>query len=63
MTSLTGGELRRIEIDDDKVVSQELLLKMIGSIRDIQIGPDGYIYLTAERFNTLGSIVRLVPTL
>jgi glucose/arabinose dehydrogenase/galactose mutarotase-like enzyme len=61
VASLTGQELRRIEIEDGKFVSQELLLKMIGRIRDVQVGPGGYIYLAVERYGGHGGILRLVP--
>ena len=59
--SLNSQELRRLQIVDGQVVEQELLLKMLGRIRDVQIGPDGYPYLALERFDDGGIIVRLVP--
>jgi glucose/arabinose dehydrogenase/galactose mutarotase-like enzyme len=61
VASLTGQELRRIEIEKGEVTAQELLLKMIGRIRDVQEGPDGYIYLAVERYRGHGSILRLMP--
>jgi glucose/arabinose dehydrogenase/galactose mutarotase-like enzyme len=61
VASLAGQELRRLEFEDDEVTAQELLLKMIGRIRDVQVGPDGFIYLAVERYRGHGSILRLVP--
>ena len=61
VASLAGQELRRIEIEDGEVAAQELLLKMIGRIRDVQAGPDAYLYLAVERYSGHGSILRLVP--
>ena len=61
VASLGAQELRRIEIDSGEVKSQELLLKMIGRIRDVQEGPDGYLYIAVTRFGDDGGIFRLVP--
>jgi len=62
VTSLAAKELRRLEIEQGKVRAQELLLKGIGRIRDVQVGPDGYPYLAVERSKGAGSILRLVPS-
>lgn len=59
--SLAQQELRRISIEDGKVTHQEIVLKHLGRVRDIQTGPDGFIYLALERPGALGGIVRLVP--
>lgn len=45
-------------IKDNKVVKEEMLFKNIGRVRDVRMGPDGYIYLAVE---TPGAIFRLVP--
>ncbi len=47
---LAGGllseRIRRVVIEEDEVVhEEELLLKVIGRIRDVRQGPDGYIYV------------------
>ena len=39
----------------------EILLRRLARIRDIEIGPDGLIYLLLEHADG-GQIVRLVPT-
>jgi aldose sugar dehydrogenase len=59
--SLAQQELRRITIENCKVTSQEIVLKHLGRVRDIQTGPDGFIYLALERPGALGGIIRLVP--
>ena len=59
--SLARQEFRRVEIQDDKVVGQELIFKGLGRIRDIHTGPDGLLYLSVEHFSRNGQIVRLVP--
>ena len=58
VTALAQQELRRIVIDGEKVVSQEVILKDIGRLRDVASGPDGSIYVAV---NDPGRIIRLVP--
>jgi glucose/arabinose dehydrogenase len=59
---LAGGlaqqEVRRIRITGGKVVSQEIILKNIGRVRDVATGPDGLVYVI---LNDPDRIVRLVP--
>jgi len=61
VTSLAAKELRRVEIQGDRVVGQEVLLSGVGRIRDVQVGPDGYPYIAVERRGNTGYILRLVP--
>jgi glucose/arabinose dehydrogenase len=56
--ALAQQEVRRIRIVDKKVVSQEIILKNIGRVRDVAAGPDGMIYVI---LNGPDRIVRLVP--
>jgi glucose/arabinose dehydrogenase len=58
VSALAQQELRRIVLDGDKVVTQEVILKDIGRLRDVQCAPDGTIWVAV---NDPGSIVRLVP--
>jgi len=60
--SLARQEFRRIEVKDGHAVHQELLFKWLGRIRDIETGPDGYLYLALEHRERPGEIVRLIPT-
>ncbi len=57
--ALAQQEVRRIRLVDKKVVSQEIILKNIGRVRDVATGPDGLIYVI---LNGPDRIVRLVPT-
>jgi glucose/arabinose dehydrogenase/galactose mutarotase-like enzyme len=61
VASLGSEELRRIEISNGAITAEELLLKMIGRIRDVREGPDGYLYVAVERYGGKGGILRLVP--
>lgn len=56
--ALAGQELRRLVLDGDEVTHQETLLQGRGRIRDVEMGPDGYLYIANE---TNGSIQRLIP--
>ena len=56
--ALAQQEVRRIRLVDKKVVSQEIILKNIGRVRDVAAGPDGLIYVI---LNGPDRIVRLVP--
>jgi len=57
--ALAKRHLRRLEMDGDRVVSQEILLQDWGRIRDVQSGPDGFLYLLVDSGN--GKILRLEP--
>lgn len=47
--ALAKRHLRRIVVDGESVVKQEVLLDgKIGRIRDVSVGPDGYIYLLQD---------------
>ena len=61
--SLLVGSLRfkyvnLCRMEGNKVVEEEKLLKNIGRVRDVRLGPDGFIYVAVE---TPGYIFRLVP--
>ncbi len=48
--ALAFEEVRKIEIDkDNKVVSQEIILKGYGRVRDLKFGPDGALYVVLNR--------------
>ncbi|NNJ91170.1 MAG: PQQ-dependent sugar dehydrogenase [Gammaproteobacteria bacterium] len=58
--SLKFRLLVRLELDGDKVIKEERLLKdKLGRIRDVRNGPDGYLYLLTDAAN--GKLVRLEP--
>jgi len=55
---LSGANVDRIRVKNDQVVETETLLLNKGRVRDIQMGPDGFIYVA---LNQPDKIVRLVP--
>ena len=58
--TLKATELYRMVIEGDRVVHRETLLKGLGRIRDIAIGPDGLVYLLVEHASG-ARILKLVP--
>ena len=58
VTSLKEENLYRLVIDEGKVVEEELVFSLGSRIRDIEIGPEGFIYLALEH---PGEIVQLRP--
>jgi glucose/arabinose dehydrogenase len=54
--SLSGEELRRLDVRDGQVVDQEILFKGIGRIRHVIGGPDGALYVLLPQ-----RIARLTP--
>lgn len=56
--ALAGQLIARVEIDGDQYVHEERILQDMGRIRDIVMGPDGYIYFSNE---SEGTISRIVP--
>ena len=59
---LRAGAIVRLELDDDKIVHEERLIRQIGDrIRDIAVGPDGAVYAITDSAN--GKILRITPAL
>ena len=53
--------LARLEFEGERFVREERMLEdVIGRIRDVRVGPDGYVYLLSDEPN--GVIARLEPT-
>ena len=57
--TLKATELYRMVVQDGEVVHQEKLLDNLARIRDIEVGPEGAIYLLLEHASG-GQIVRMV---
>jgi glucose/arabinose dehydrogenase len=58
--ALAGELLARLEIDGERVVKEERLLRALGErIRDVRQGPDGFVYLLTDAAR--GRILRLKP--
>lgn len=49
--------ISRIVLDGDQFVHEERILEGIGRIREVEQGPDGYIYFTNESNGTLNRII------
>jgi glucose/arabinose dehydrogenase len=56
--ALAQKEIRRVRIENKRVVSQETIFKDVGRVRDVAMGPDGFIYVV---LNGPDRIMRLVP--
>jgi len=58
--SLKFTHLRRLVINDNKVVQQEELLRNYGErIRDVRSGPDGFLYVLTDSRN--GKLLKIKP--
>jgi glucose/arabinose dehydrogenase len=58
--ALKDEMLVRLELDGEKVTKEERLIKnTIGRIRDVRVGPDGYVYLLTDESD--GVLARLEP--
>jgi glucose/arabinose dehydrogenase len=58
--ALKDRHLRRIDLDGDKVVGQEILLEELKQrIRDVRSGPDGFLYVLTDAPD--GEIIRIEP--
>jgi aldose sugar dehydrogenase len=59
---LAGQQLARVTLDGTTFKSEETLLKdVVGRIRDVRQGPDGFIYIAVDKDGGAGTIVRLEP--
>ncbi len=56
--ALAFEELRRLVIEKDKVIEQEMILKGFGRVRDIKTGPDGALYVV---LNGPDKLLRITP--
>jgi glucose/arabinose dehydrogenase len=58
--SLKFGLLVRLKLDGEKVVREERFSRLnLGRIRDVRVGPDGYLYLLTDERD--GVLARLEP--
>jgi aldose sugar dehydrogenase len=58
--ALRDQMLVRLELEGEKVVREERLIRgALGRIRDVRVGPDGYVYLLTDDSN--GVLARLEP--
>ncbi|UOD50726.1 PQQ-dependent sugar dehydrogenase [Orrella daihaiensis] len=58
--SLKFGNLVRVALEGDRVVDQEVLLPELRQrVRDVRLGPDGFLYILTDSPN--GQLIRLKP--
>ncbi len=60
VATLKATELYRMVVKGGRVEHTETLLKGLGRIRDVKVGPKGSVYLLLEHASG-GRILRLVP--
>ena len=56
--ALKYEEVRLLDIEGDRVLHDEVILKNQGRVRDVQTGPDGAIYVV---LNDPGTVLKLMP--
>ncbi len=56
--ALKYEEVRLLDIEDERVMHQEIIVKGQGRVRDVTTGPDGAIYVV---LNKPGTVLRLTP--
>jgi glucose/arabinose dehydrogenase len=56
--ALKYEEVRLLNIENNRVMHEETILKGAGRVRDVSTGPDGAIYVV---LNQPGKVVRLTP--
>jgi len=54
LATLRTSHLFNLEIDEDEVKSQTSILSGMGRIRDVAVGPDGYLYLITSNTDGKG---------
>jgi len=54
LASLRASQLFNLEIDEDGIKSQKSILSGVGRIRDVAVGPDGYLYLITSNTDGKG---------
>jgi len=58
--ALVDKEVRRLTLNDGEVIAEESLFKEIGErIREIKVGPDGFLYILTDSDN--GKLIRVRP--
>lgn len=60
--TLRASDLMRLELKDGQVIHRETLIEDLARIRDIEIGPDGALYILLEH-DSGGRIMKLAPVI
>jgi glucose/arabinose dehydrogenase len=59
---LSGQRVDLLEIEGQDIVREETLVRGIGRVRDVRVGPDGFVYIALDdRDGEESAIVRLEP--
>lgn len=58
VAALKYEEVRLLDLESDRVMHQEIILKQVGRVRDVCSGPDGAVYIVT---NGPDAILRLSP--
>jgi glucose/arabinose dehydrogenase len=56
--ALKYEEVRLLQIEDERVIHEQVILKGAGRVRDVSTGPDGAIYVV---LNNPDKVIRLTP--
>lgn len=56
--TLAFEEIRRVVIENNRVTTQEMILKGVGRVRDLKFGPDGALYVL---LNNPDMVLRIIP--
>lgn len=58
---LSGNRLDLVGLDGDTVVYEDILLRNRGRVRDVRVGPDGYVYVALDHREETTPVLRLEP--
>ena len=59
ISALVPGDVRRLDIKDGTIVSEEILFNKIGRIRNIVTAPDGSLFMVTD--SNKGKLYRVTP--
>ena len=58
--ALKDRSLIRLQLEGDRIMAEEHLLRGQGRVRDVRVGPDGYVYVLMDASN--GGLLRVSPS-
>ncbi|MDP5038812.1 MAG: PQQ-dependent sugar dehydrogenase [SAR86 cluster bacterium] len=58
ISALVPGDVRRLEISNSKILSEEILFLDLGRVRDIATSPDGSLIVATD--GAQGKLVRVI---
>jgi len=59
VAALKARELRRVDLTTSPLQQESLLVEQGERMRDVRLGPDGYLYILTDSKN--GQVLRLKP--